>query len=446
MSAATQVAVIGAGMAGLTAAYELKQNGIDATVLEARDRLGGRTWTDHGFADVPVEFGAEFIHGQKVSTWKWVEKLGLRTAHWAKQGDSMVRLEDKNWLPMDQARASYPDFDITRSWQLPDVPPRPNEDWRSYLVRLGFTNGQLRYVKRSYANACGESMRFLSAHAMLESIRGNFENGIGDYRIMNGYSAVVAGLAQHLDVRLNAPVARIEHGSAGVDITLDDGERFEAEAVIVTLPVGVLQSGQVDFAPGLSEAKSLALRGLRMGPVIKLVFRFDRPIVDPHISAVYSAKNPPMWWSPSFGHDSPSHVWTAFVSGDWAMDLLSLGEEGALDAAVDALRSELECDDFQVEQSRLISWPDDPYSRGGYSYVLPGHDGARQLLADPTPPLFWAGEATEPEGRAATVHGAIESGARAAAEVWSHLATGADRMRMPPEMDMGRRNGNGHSH
>ncbi|MFO8150052.1 MAG: FAD-dependent oxidoreductase, partial [Trueperaceae bacterium] len=66
---------------------------------------------------------------------------------------------------------------------------------------------------------------------------------------------------------------------------------------------------------------------------------------------------------------------------------------------------------------RVVAWPDDPWARGGYSHVVPGHRGAREKLAAPTPPLYWAGEATAPEGCAATVHGAFRSGARAAREV-----------------------------
>ena len=77
--------------------------------------------------------------------------------------------------------------------------------------------------------------------------------------------------------------------------------------------------------------------------------------------------------------------------------------------------------DLEATAARLINWPDDPYTRGGYSFVLPGHDGAREKLAAPTPPLYWAGEATAPEAQAATVHGALTSGRRAAAEVLAAL-------------------------
>ena len=94
--------VIGAGIAGLSAAHHLRQAGIEAVVLEARDRFGGRVWTNRNFADIPVEFGAELIHGtgSEVNTWAWVRRLGLRTWHWNKLDDSMFRTEDGEWLTM----------------------------------------------------------------------------------------------------------------------------------------------------------------------------------------------------------------------------------------------------------------------------------------------------------------------------------------------------------
>ena len=176
--------VIGAGMAGLAAAKTLQDAGETVTVLEAKDRIGGRTYTNREFVDFGVEFGAEFVHGDKVALWELIDELGLATLHWEKQADSLVRLESGELLSMKEARRTQPDFDITRTWNLPEVDPLPNEDWRSYLTRIGFSRDQLRYVKRSFANAAGENMRFLSAKAMLASIRDNSgESGLGDYRI-----------------------------------------------------------------------------------------------------------------------------------------------------------------------------------------------------------------------------------------------------------------------
>ncbi len=412
--------VLGAGMAGLAAARALKDAGEAVVILEAKGRLGGRTYTNRDFANHPVEFGAEFIHGEYAKTWDYVKFLGLDTLHWKKTDDSMVRLENDAWLTMSEARSQFPDFDLTRSWLLPEVDPLPNEDWRSYLVRIGFDNIQLRYVARSFANACGESMRFISATAALETIR-NRQDGMDDYRILSGYDSIVNHLAQGLEIHLDDPVLSVDWSlDQGVRVKSLDGCVYQADSLVITVPLGVLQHGAITFTPELPELKQTALRGLRMGPVIKMMYRLNQAPVEPGIMAIYSKYNPPMWWSPSYGFSSNEHVWSAFVSGDQCMELLNQGEQAALKQGLHSLRLELKRPDLDFSDAHLENWPDDPYTQGGYSYVLPGHEDARAKLASPTPPLFWAGEATANEHQAATVHGALLSGERAAAELLSY--------------------------
>ncbi len=418
------VLVLGAGMAGLAAARSLQDAGQQVSVLEAKYRLGGRIYTNHDFAGIPVEFGAEFIHGERAATWELVRELGLETVHWNKLDDSLVRLGDGAWLNMREACAAYPDFAQTRSWNLPEVDALPNEDWGSYLRRIGFDHHQLRYVERSFANACGEAMRFLSAKAVLEGLRAEDEGG-GDYRILGGYDTLVNALAAGLTIHSDDPVNELMWNVNGVRALTLGGDVYEADVAIITVPLGVLQAEAIRFVPELPEEKRSAFLGLRMGPVIKLVYSFDEAPVDPNIMAVYSRLNPPMWWSPSCGYKTNEHIWTAFATGDWAAELLALGEEGALGAGLESLKQELNRPDLKAKAARLINWPDDPYTRGGYSYVLPGQAGAREKLATPTPPLFWAGEASAPEPRAATVHGALLSGRRAALEVLSHRGEAA---------------------
>ena len=314
-------------MAGLAAARALQDAGQQVSVLEAKHRLGGRVYTNHNFAEVPVEFGAEFIHGEGAATWALVRELSLETVYWNKLDDSLVRLEDGAWLTMQEARADYPDFDQTRSWSLPDVDALPSEDWGGYLRRIGFNHQQLRYAERSFANACGEAMRFLSAEAVLEGLRAEDEGG-GDYRILGGYDALVNALAKGLDIYSDDPVNELMWGADGVCALTLGGEVYEADAAVITVPLGVLQADAIRFSPALPDNKRSALLGLRMGPVIKLVYSFEDAPLDPSIMAVYSRLNPPMWWSPSYGYKTSEYIWTAFASGDWAAELLALGRRG----------------------------------------------------------------------------------------------------------------------
>src|SRR5690606_5225275 len=109
-----------------------------------------------------------------------------------------------------------------------------------------------------------------------------------------------------------------------------DNQSFVGDAVVITLPLAVLQAGKVRFSPDLPPNKQAALAGLRMPPVMKLVYRFDAPITDSAISGIYSAGNPPKWWQPSFSRDTDMTVWTGFFSGDYAREMLALGEAGAI--------------------------------------------------------------------------------------------------------------------
>ena len=261
-------------------------------------------------------------------------------------------------------------------------------------------------------------MRFLSAKAMLDLLRDKEgESGTGDYRLLDGYDSLVNHLATDLDIHLEDPVVSVDYSQDTVSVQTLGGNLYRADNLVIAVPLGVLQANSIRFIPDLPKGKEAALKGLRMGPVIKMIYGFDKPLTDENIMALYSSKTPPMWWSPSFGQDTSETIWTAFVSGGYAVDLLAMGEEAALEAGLKTLAQELGFRSLQANKQKLVNWPHDPYTKGGYSYVLPGHDGAREMLAAATPPLYWAGEATEPEHRAATVHGAYLSGLRVAKEI-----------------------------
>lgn len=330
-----------------------------------------------------------------------------------------MRMVDGSWHIMADALRLYPDFKQVRLWELPDVPVLSgDEDFGSYLQRVGFTDAQLRYVSRTFSNATGDALAHMSASAALAEINDDTP-GQNDWRILDGYDRLINAQADGLDIHLNTIIETIEWGGDGVRVITHDGATYEADRAVITLPLGVLQSGDVRFVPELPTKKQAAITCLRMGPVIKMVYRFDEPLQPDSVMAIYSDQNPPMWWTPSYGQDAQGvYVWTAFASGDWARELMSLGEVGALEQGIESLRKELNRPTLKPQAAQLINWPKDPFARGGYSVTPPGGIEARAQLARPIEnKLYWAGEATAPLNQVATVHGAYTSGRRAAAEI-----------------------------
>lgn len=330
-----------------------------------------------------------------------------------------MRLADGSLRTMDAACRTTPDWAITRSWELPPVAPAPNENLETYLRRIGFSEDQLAYTQRGFAGAAAEALRNLDAGVALDEMR-DHSAGYGDWRILDGYNRLHERWAEGLDIWLDTVVVCIEWGEDGTRVITDCGQLFEADHILITLPLGVLKRGWVQFSPVLPPEKQDAIDRLRVGPVIKLIYRFETPVLPEGVMALYSALNPCMWWSPSFGQPSGDTILTAFVTADRARELLALGEAGALARGVETLRAELGQPDLEPLDARLVNWVDDPYALGGYSVTPPGAREAHEALARPIANrLFWAGEATAGPLWKATVHGAYASGCRAAAEILS---------------------------
>jgi len=407
------VLVIGAGAAGLAAARALHDGGAEVIVLEGRDRLGGRLWTNREFADHPIEFGGEFVHGDDISTQPLVQSLGLKVVHWRKTDDSLVRLKDGRFLTMKDARASDPEFDQVRSWRLPDLTPLPEgETFTAFLTRCGWNADQIHYVRRMFANAVGGDPDVIDAYQAMHDLEAYAAN---DYRLLGGYDTVMNHLARGLDIRLNTVIDAVEWGAHGIRVRTKSGETFSADAAVITLPVGVLKANVVRFSPALPTEKTAALEKIAMSAVSKIILRFDKPVFNRDIGAIYSAGCPPMWWSPTVGRPHLKHtVWSAFFSGRWAEKLYEMGEEKAVAYALETFQNEIGDKTVSPSATKFVMWRDDPFAFGGYSVSLPGGFPGRAMLGKPTPPLYWAGEATAPTS---TAHGAYDSGVRAAKEI-----------------------------
>jgi len=273
--------------------------------------------------------------------------------------------------------------------------------------------------------------------------------GSGNFRIHAGYDVVIQHLASGLDVRLNTAVTHIDWGerpsggsSDGVVVHTAASQALRASAVIVTVPLPVLQQDALTFDPPLPEAKRHAIQALRMGPVVKLHLLFRERFWPDDTSIFSGSGDMPVWWPPAFGRerseDQPPHVLTAFVGAKRALALDAMTNEAVADHALNALcqmftrapHGEVGAQPEYVSdlprrtfiKLERVSWQTDPWARGGYTFVPTGAYGARQALAEPVGGrVFFAGEATVFDSNPATVHGALESGWRAAREVMRDL-------------------------
>ena len=413
--------VIGAGPSGLAAAATLHEAGRDFVVLEAQDHLGGRASSVPLSDGTPVELGAQQIHGPTVATWEYVHRLGLAT-HFIRPapgpGDAVFR--DGGWdTGGDAVVAGANQLLLDLLEPFPGSPDADKMNLHDLLVDAGLDGDMLAAAERRVNVLCPIEPSEVSVRSASEALR-FAGTGLPNFFLAGGYGGLWDELSRSFagSIRLSTPLTSIDWSDGKVAVEAR-GARFEARTAILTTSVGVLQSGGIEFRPPLPRAKAGAIAGIRMGPVIKTVAEFRRP-----------------WWESRLGLVSgfrrAGSVFHSFDALFWdrpGPPLLSamIGRLGAeLSGDESRIRSLFLSDltamfpDVDIEAElvslQVADWTADPWARGAVSVAPVGCFDLRADLAAPTPPLFWAGEATSTSGNAEAVHGALEEGRRAAVE------------------------------
>jgi monoamine oxidase len=432
---AADVLIIGAGVAGLSAALELARTGVHVEILEARDRLGGRIFTQHDTAlNHSIELGAEFVHGRSPEIWQVlqghkIEALEVRGDLWCSIDG---KLQECNFFA--QADRILDAMDDTG----------PDESFLQFLSRKfpGNNDAEAKQWATGYVsgfNAADPGR--VSVHWLVHSRRADEQiEGDRAFRIIGGYQKLVDAFATQLEqlsvpIHFNTVVHRVNWASEQVHLharSQDGLKQFAARRALITLPLGILQSRDaVHFEPDLPKDKQSALAGLEMGKVVRVTLSFRERfwedlhgVADPRsladLSFLFSRENFfPTWWSRM---PEPVPILTAWAPARSAESLAGKNKDQIIAQALESLGRILFLDKSKIESQLSAAWyhnwDADPFSRGAYSYVKAGGEGSQRKLAEPVSgTLYFAGEATDNSGHNGTVHGAIASGRRSASEI-----------------------------
>jgi monoamine oxidase len=399
------LAIVGAGAAGVAAAREARKRGLKCVILEASDKVGGRActieWQGHA-----LDLGATWLHSaNRNPLGTLAEEIGFEIDRspvpWRKQ------FKDLGFSQEEQAQ-SWEAVEAFAERLRSDPPPsdrasdalEPGGEWNGFLDAL---NGYLN----------GASLARTSA-ADFMAYWDSSENS--NWRLPKGYGALLAALADGLDIRTGCVVQRVEWSAGGVRLSSDQGV-VEAKHAIIAVPTNVLASGAIKFAPQLNDRLHAAAQ-LPLGRVEKLFLA----IADPQsmreeghlIGSPRSAETGSYMLRPL-----GMPLVEGFFGGDWldgvdADDLVAKTREelGHLLGA-----------DFARSLSPIAysDWKRHAFIRGSYSFARPGQHGARAALAVPVDgPLAFAGEACS-DSDFATVHGAWQSGEAAVAQLFGDV-------------------------
>lgn len=404
------VIIIGAGAAGLAAMKELSAKGYKVCLLEAAEKAGGRiaTLTEENFS-TPVEAGAEFIHGKLPHTFKLLNDAGI---HYEPVEGDMIGVQNGTWRKeehdahwdkfMNELRKLKADITILQFLDTHFCDPE-------YL--------HLRQAVQRFAE--GFDLADVSKASILP-LKNEWKNiEKKQYRIKGGYIQLIdhllkSSLQKNAVIYFNACVNKIERDKDNVVVYTTDQREFNASKLIITVSLGVLQSGSIQFQPSLTD-HAIAFQGLGFGAVIKFLLEFKTAFwneFDDDIGFLLTDEEIPTWWTQL---PADSNLLTGWLGGPKAAEKIFEPEAGLLQTALDSLSSIFSMPPAMLREElvhhKIVCWQNQQYVKGGYSYSTIASEQAKNILSKPVEDvIFFAGEAVASGDSTGTVESALESG------------------------------------
>ncbi|GAL87738.1 monoamine oxidase [Sporocytophaga myxococcoides] len=424
----TRVIVIGAGATGIICARELSNRGFLVTVLEAKDYVGGRAHSIHpeSFSH-PIETGAEFIHGDLPITKSLVREAGL----------SIIKVEGQSWHRYNGKLSTSQYF--IEEWDLLMEKLQALEQDISIgeFLKKEFSDSRFDALRRSVVSFVegydAASVSNASAFALREEwLNEDFD---AQYRIEGGYSKLMNYIKTECDkngVRFSfsEEVTNIQWDVNKVLVRTKAGKFYESEKVIITIPIGVLQSeNTILFKPEIKD-RFEAIHKLGYGSVVKFLIEFKEKFwetLDPLNDGIglkkmgffFSDASIPTWWTQ---YPTDSTLLTGWLAGPSAEANKHKREEARLTEAVKALAYIFGFSEDQIRSKikawRIINWTEDVYSKGAYTYpTVEAPQARKQLILPVKDVIYFAGEGLYEGPEGGTVEAAFRSGLKTASEL-----------------------------
>jgi monoamine oxidase len=422
-----KIVVVGAGISGLAAARTLAdRNNKELIVLEARERIGGRIWTERGTMGVPIELGASWIHGAGKNPlhllalekkYRLVETDSKPDTFWAdgkrmsgperEEIDILFRkLRDKVY---DKQKSLSARNDISVRQAFEDL--QKNSDL-SDSAKKGIEHLIASEIENDYASTSDYlSLKYWDTVHWFKG---------GDWLIPDGYDQILNLLAKGLRIQLQTAVNHVEISEGQVRVSTTGGETLIADRVLITVPLGVLKNRRIKFTPELPKQKLAAIDALEMGAFDKLYLKFPECFWMKDATWIeYAGENPSAW--PMFlnlSRETGEAIIVAFNVGNFARELEKKSDEEILQQALTVLRTIYGKEIPEPVATRVTRWSEDPYAFGSYSYVPVGKSpDLFDVLAEPVGNrLFFAGEACSSKDYS-SAHAAFMSGLAAARKI-----------------------------
>ena len=396
------VAVIGAGAAGVGAGRRLAQSPLSFVVLEAKDRVGGRAHTLTGRSGAGIDLGCGWLHSADRNPWvKIAEEAGFEIDRTRPAWERRLTGLNLSHTDMRAFHAAFEAFEA----KLEAAAAEPD---RAAAELFDEDTARWRPMLDAFSGAYnGVPFRDISVHDYAA-----YQPTEENWRLPRGYGALVEHAAAALPVRLETPVRRIDRSGSPLRLETAAGEVL-ARAVIVAVPTTVLAEARLAFDPPLREMLAAA-EALPLGHVDKCFLALGAPDAVPierMVSGRTDTADTGAYTLRPFGRAMVE----GFFGGDLAAALEAEGDGAftafATDELVALFGSDLRGALRPLAESR---WGADPFIRGAYSHARPGHAGARAILRQPVEDrIFFAGEACSPHAFS-TAHGAYETGVEAA--------------------------------